>query len=107
MILRRALILAIAATLLTGCAALRRAEPDSASVVITHVSHISQHWPLAGWLGERATNYGYQAASIAAGWRHHRWWWAVSDGCQLPGGDLSGPHEIFTASVGYTFWRRK
>ena len=105
--MRRSLMLLFALLPLAGCTYLRRVEPNSASAVITHVSHISQHPPLAGWLGCRSTNYGYQTASLAAQWRRGRWWWAVGDGIQLPGGDLSGPHEVFTASAGYTFWRKR
>lgn len=105
--MRRPLLLAAALLPLAGCACLRRVEPDSASVVITHVSHISQHPPLCGWIGQRCTNFGYQTASLAAQWQRGRWWWSVGDGVQLPGGDLSGPHEVFSASVGYTIWRNR
>ena len=106
--MRRAIILAAALALLplAGCACLRQAEPDSVSVVMTHVSHISQHPPLCNWTGERCTNFGYQTASLAGEWRRGRWWWSVEDGVQLPGGDLSGPHEVFDAQVGYTIWRK-
>lgn len=106
MIRRACIILALAAGL-AGCACIRRAEPDSASVVLTHVSHISQHWPISTWVGEPSTDYGYQTASLAGRWRAGRWWWSVGDGIQLPGGDLSGPHEVFSAQLGYTFWRKK
>ena len=105
--MRHTLIILCALVPLAGCAALRKVEPDSTSVVITHVSHISQHFPIAGWLGERCTNFGYQTASVDAQWQRGRWWWSVGDGIQLPGGDLPGPHEVFTASAGYTFWRRR
>ena len=106
--IRRALILSPLALLplLAGCAALHRIEPDSAGVELTHVSHISQHAPISHWLGEPTTNFGYQTASLAARWRRGRWWWSVGDGVQLPGGDLSGPHEVFDAQVGYTIWRK-
>ena len=106
--MRRALILAAALMPLAGCAYLRRVEPDSASVVITHVSHISQHPPLSTWVGEPSTDYGYQTASLAISWysRSRRWRFSMSDGYLLPSGYLPGPHEVFSASVGYTFWRR-
>ena len=103
---RRALMCCLALLPLAGCAALRRVEPDSASVVLAHVSHISQHAPICTWTGERCTNFGFQTASLAGRWRAGRWWWSVGDGIQLPGGDLSGPHEVFTAQVGYTLWRK-
>lgn len=101
------ILCALALLPLVGCAALRRVEPDSASVLLTHVSHISQHPPLCDLVGDPCTNYGYQAASLEGEWRSGRWWWSVGDGIQLPGGDLSGPHEVFAASAGYTFWRRR
>lgn len=106
--MRRAIILAAALALLplAGCAALRPVEPDSASIVITHVSHVSQHPPLCDLFGEPCTNFGYQTASIEGEWRRGRLWWSVGDGVQLPGGDLSGPHEVFDAQVGYTIWRK-
>ena len=104
--MRHPLILLLALLPLAGCACIRQVAPDSASVVVTHVSHISQHWPLAGWLDCRTTNYGYQTASLQAQWRHGRWWWSVSDGYLLPDGWLPGPHEVFAASAGYTFWRK-
>lgn len=103
----RPLILLLALLPLAGCAALRPVEPDSASVVLTHVSHISQHAPLSHWVGSPTTNYGYQVASLEARWTHGQWWWSVSDGYLLPGGWLPGPREVFSAQVGYTFWRRK
>jgi len=93
---------------LAGCAAMHRLEPDSAGVVITHVSHITQHNPLAAWLGHRPTDYGYQTASLRVSWynRRHRWRFSMTDGYLLPRGWLAGPKEVFTASLGYTFWRR-
>ncbi len=103
----RTLIILCALLPLAGCACLRRVEPDSASIVITHVSHISQHPPLCDWVGEPCTNFGYQTASLAARWRAGRLWWSVGDGVQLPGGDLSGPHEVFDAQIGYTIWRKQ
>ena len=103
----RTLIILCALLPLAGCACLRRVEPDSASVVITHVSHISQHPPLCTWVGEPCTNFGYQTASLAARWQRGRLCWSVGDGVQLPGGDLAGPHEVFSASVGYTIWRKQ
>ena len=105
--IRRALILLCSLLPLAGCAALRRVEPDSASVVIEHVSHISQHAPLCSWVGEPCTNFGFQTASVQAKWRRRRLFWSVGDGIQLPGGDLSGPHEVFDARVGYIFWRKR
>ena len=107
--IRRPLILLCALLPLAGCAALRRVEPDSAGVVLTHVSHISQHAPMCGWVGEKCTNYGYQTASLAISWysRARRWRFSMSDGYLLPSGYLPGPHEIFGASLRYTFWRRK
>jgi hypothetical protein len=106
--IRRTLILLCALLPLTGCAALHRIEPDSAGVVVTHVSHITQHNPLAAWLGHRPTNYGYQTAGVAVSWysRHRRWRFEMSDGWLLPDGWLPGPHEVFGATLGYTFWRK-
>ncbi len=104
--IRRPLIILCAFLPLAGCAALRRVEPNSASVVITHVSHISQHQPIAGWVGEPTTNFGYQTASLEAQWRRGPWWWSVGDGYLLPDGWLPGPHEVFSVSAGYTFWRK-
>jgi outer membrane biogenesis lipoprotein LolB len=102
------LTLTLAVALLAGCAALRVVEPDSAGVVLAHVSHISQHNPIARWLGRRPTNYGYQTASLRVSWysRHRRWRFSMSDGYLLPDGWLPGPHEVFQAQLGYTFWRR-
>jgi hypothetical protein len=109
-VIRRALILSPLALLplLAGCAALHRIEPDSAGVELTHVSHISQHAPISHWVGEPTTNFGYQTASLAISWysRSRRWRFSMSDGYLLPSGYLPGPHEVFSASVGYTFWRR-
>ena len=105
----RPLIILCALLPLAGCTALRRVEPDSAGVVLTHVSHISQHWPISGWVGEPTTNFGYQTASLSISWYSHRrrWRFSMSDGYLLPDGWLPGPHEVFEASLGYTFWRRK
>lgn len=105
----RSLILVIALLPLAGCAVLKRAEPDSAGVVLTHVSHISQHSPISNWVGEPTTNFGYQTASLSISWYSHRrrWRFSMSDGYLLPDGWLPGPHEVFEASLGYTFWRRK
>ena len=100
------ILCALALLPLAGCTCLRRAEPDAVSVVLKHVSHISQHPPICNWTGEPCTNFGYQTASIEGEWRRGRLWWSVGDGVQLPGGGLSGPHEVFSASVGYTIWRK-
>ena len=107
--IRRALILFSALLPLAGCAALHRIEPDSAGVELTHVSHISQHPPLSTWVGEPSTDYGYQTASLAISWYSHsrNWRFSMSDGYLLPSGWLPGPHEVFAASLRYTFWRRK
>ena len=104
--IRRALIFCFALLPLAGCAVLRRAEPDSASVVITHVSHILQHEPCANWIGDQPTNYGFQTIGVAARWSHGPWYFSVSDGYSLPDGWFPGPKEIFEARAGYTFWRR-
>ena len=104
----RHLILLAALAPLAGCACIRRVEPDSAGVVLSHVSHISQHPPISAWVGEPASNYGYQTASLSVNWysRHHHWRFAMSDGYLLPDGWLPGPHEVFGASLSYTFWRK-
>jgi hypothetical protein len=94
---------------LAGCATLHSLEPDSASVVLSHTSHISQHPQVCGWVGEKCTNFGYQTASLAVSWyspRRH-WRFSMSDGYLLPAGWLPGPHEVFSASLSYTFWRKK
>ena len=75
--IRRALILLCALLPLSGCAALRPIEPDSASVAVSWYS------------------------------RHRHWRFSMSDGYLLPSGWLPGPHEVFAASLRYTFWRRK
>ena len=107
--MRPLIILFALALPLSGCAVLKRVEPDSAGVVLTHVSHISQHWPISTWVGEPTTNYGFQTASLAVSWysRKRHWRFSLSDGYLLPDGWLPGPHEVFEASLGYTFWRRK
>jgi hypothetical protein len=94
---------------LPGCAGLHKVEPDSASVVLSHTSHISQHPPLCGLFGEPCTNYGYQTASLSLNWhsRRRHWRFSMSDGYLLPAGWLPGPHEVFSASLSYTFWRRR
>ncbi len=104
----RTLIILAALLPLAGCTTLRRVEPDSAGVILTHVSHISQHPPLSTWVGERSTDFGYQTASLAVSWysRARRWRFSMSDGYLLPAGWLPGPHEVFSASLSYTFWRR-
>ena len=104
----RSLILLLALLPLSGCAALRPLEPDSAGVVLNHVSHISQHPPLSHWFGEKSTDYGYQTSSLSVNWysRHRHWRFAMSDGYLLPDGWLPGPHEVFSASLSYTFWRK-
>lgn len=106
--IRRALITLCALLPLSGCAALRVVEPDSAGVELTHVSHISQHAPMCGWVGEKCTDYGYQTASLAISWysRRRRWRFSMSDGYLLPNGWLPGPHEVFSAQLGYTFWHK-
>jgi hypothetical protein len=105
---RSLILLLTIPALLSGCAALRPLEPDSAGVVLTHVSHITQHPPLAGWLGRRPTDYGYQTASLQVSWysQDKRWRFSMSDGYLLPAGWLPGPHEVFSASASYTFWRK-
>ena len=105
----RTVILLLALALpLAGCAALRRVEPDSAGVVLNHVSHIFQHPPLSTWVSEPASNYGYQTASLSVNWYspHKRWRFTMADGYLLPDGWLPGPHEVFSAALSYTFWRK-
>lgn len=104
--MRRTLTLLLALLPLAGCAALRPLEPDSASVVLTHVSHILQHNPCASWIGYRPTNYGFQTISMEARWSHGPWYFSIADGYSLPDGWLPGPREVFEARAGYIFWAR-
>ena len=105
--IRRPLILLCALLPLSGCAALHRVEPDSASVVLTHVSHITQHPPIAQIFGQRPSNYGFNTLSLQARWRRGPLWLTVSDGARVFSGYLPGPREVFSASAGYTFWRAR
>lgn len=102
----RPLIILCALLPLAGCAALRPIEPDSTSVVVTHVSHILQHAPCAGWIGVKPSNYGFQTIGLQARWSHGPWYASVSDSYSLPDGWFPGPKEIFEARAGYTFWTR-
>lgn len=105
--MRRALIILLAILPLAGCACIRRVVPDSASVVLTHVSHILQHEPCASWIGAPPTNYGFQTISMEARWSHGPWYFSVADGYSLPDGWFPGPKEIFEARAGYTIWRKR
>jgi len=104
----RNLILLCALLPLAGCASIRRVEPDSAGVELSHVRHILQHQPFATWIDYRPTDYGYQTASLRLSWysRRRRWRFSMSDRYLLPRGWLAGPKEVFQANLGYTFWRR-
>jgi hypothetical protein len=105
--IRRALIFCFALLPLAGCAVLRRAEPDSTSVLLTHVSHITQHPPIAQIFGQRPSNYGFNTLSLQARWRRGPLWLTVSDGARVFSGYLPGPREVFSAAVGVTFWRAR
>ncbi len=104
--IRRALIV-LALLPLASCAALHRVEPDSASVVLTHVSHITQHPPIAQIFGQRPSNYGFNTLSLQARWRRGPLWLTVSDGARVFSGYLPGPREVFQAQAGFTFWHRR
>jgi hypothetical protein len=93
---------------LTGCATVQPAYWDAA---ITHVSHATQH------AGEHHTEYGYNMAAIGAHWEPtSRLHIDVTEGVVLEPciqlyahtecGGLYGPREVFTATVGYRFWRK-
>jgi hypothetical protein len=105
----RARIFTLCALLLplSGCAVLHRVEPDSASVVIEHVSHITQHPPIAQLLGQKPTNFGFDTAGLQARWAGRRWWLTIADGARVFSGYLPGPREVFQAQLGYTFWRAR
>lgn len=105
--IRRALIFCFALLPLAGCAVLRRAEPDSASVVLTHVSHITQHPPIAQIFGQQPSNYGFNTLSLQARWTDGPVWLTVSDGARVFSGYLPGPREVFQAQAGFTFWHRR
>lgn len=105
--IRRPLILLCALLPLAGCAALRPIEPDSASVVIEHVSHITQHPPLAQLLGQRPSNYGFDTLGVQARWTDGPVWLTVADGARVFSGFLPGPREVFQAQAGFTFWRAR
>jgi uncharacterized protein YceK len=112
------LILLFAALSLAGCAALRqRVKPGPRIVVkayVEHISHATQHAPLAHWLGLPVSNYGTDAVFGSVTLEGHAQngpFVTLAEGVSLNGhwryggdegyGALLGPREIFEARAGW------
>ena len=99
-----------AGLLLTGCASVQHAvEPTSIRVYAEHVSHLTQHAPIAS----EPTDFFYNTMNVEAHWQHKGVFLDVAEGVSLQGRDthvpwqeygaLIGPREVFTARAGYEF----
>ena len=96
-------LVAPCALLLAGCQMLK---PVSVPIEVTHVSHLTQHWPFT----DHPTCYGFDSVSVGLKWQPVRHMTVVlEEGMVLENrdpnfygyGSLAGPRELFTGRVTY------
>jgi len=103
---------------LSGCAALRQRVGPGPRIVLSayfeHISHATQHAPLAHWVGVQVSNYGTDAvfgSLTLEGHEKSRPFLTLSEGVSLNGrwrygrlsgyGAVLGPRELFEARGGW------
>ena len=92
----------LAVLLLAGCAHVPEAVIPQTSLVVEHVSHISQHF------GSNPTNYGYDTASVDLQWKIGKHFFVdASEGAVIEKrdgascGGLWGPREVTQVRAGF------
>jgi len=101
-----------------GCAALQQRVGHGPRIVlgayVEHISHITQHEPVAHWLGVQVSNFGTDAVFGSVTLEGHaksRPFLTLSEGVSLNGrwrygrdsgyGAVLGPRELFEARAGW------
>jgi hypothetical protein len=95
-----AIVLVLVVAAMSGCAL----QPTSVRLYAEHVSHATQHVPIA----DISTQYGYNTVDLELHWQRGPGFLDLAEGYNLNGKDcplpcygaLEGPREVFHARIG-------